>query len=268
MRHKTLIALAFLSSLAGVPSAQAAPIESFIVGGIEATRGEYPFMVSLQRTSGSRPFCGGSLIADRWVLTAAHCVRSSSGQGIRVRIGHHHVRDTEGTESLPIERVIVHPQYDSSTTDWDFALLKLTTPSRFAPVALQEREVEIPDTVDSSPLSTVIGFGATSEGGPQSDVLLKVEKPLVSRARCAEAYGADEITEQMLCAGLDEGGKDSCQGDSGGPLVLSVVDSRGARPVLTGVVSWGLGCARPGKFGVYSKVSAAYGWITQQIAQP
>jgi trypsin len=244
-----------------------APINSFIVGGTEATRGEFPFMISLQRTSSSRPFCGGSLIGERWVLTAAHCVRGSSGQGVRVRIGHHNVRDTDGVESHAIERVIVHPQYNGGTIDWDFALLKLATPSRFAPVALQDREIEIPEEASAAPLSTVIGFGATSEGGPQSDVLLKVEKPLVSHARCAEGYGADEITDQMICAGLDEGGKDSCQGDSGGPLVLSVTDDRGSRPVLSGVVSWGHGCARPRKYGVYSKVSAAHEWIQRQTAQ-
>jgi trypsin len=262
MRKNALWSLALASSLSLPAVTSAAPIQSFIVGGQEATRGEFPFMVSLQRQSSSRPFCGGSLIAENWVLTAAHCVRGSSGQGIRVRIGHHHVRDTEGTESHAIERVIVHPQYNGGTIDWDFALLKLATPSRFAPISLQQAELEIPD--EAAPLSTVIGFGATSEGGPQSDVLLKVEKPLVSKARCAEAYGADEITDQMICAGLDEGGKDSCQGDSGGPLVVS--EGRGSW-TLAGVVSWGHGCARPMKYGVYSKVSAAFDWIGSHVSR-
>jgi trypsin len=260
-----LIALSFV--LGSMTSAFSQTNHGLIVGGIEATRGEFPFMVSLQRANGSRPFCGGSLISDRWVLTAAHCVSGSTGQNIRVRIGHHHIRDTEGVETHRIEKVILHPQYNSRTIDWDFALLKLVTPSRFAPISLQESEVEIPEKEAAAPLATVIGFGATSEGGQQSDVLLKVEKPLISRRQCTDAYGEQEITEQMLCAGLEEGGKDSCQGDSGGPLVLENIDLRGKRYVLAGVVSWGHGCARPLKYGVYSKVFAAQEWIQQQTTQ-
>jgi trypsin len=263
MRFMTLVSLASFFALN--PSAVLAkspnPISGKIVGGVEAEKGEFPFMVSLQRTYGSRPFCGGSLIASNWVLTAAHCSGSSMVQNTRVKIGHHTVKDTVGVESHAIKRVIIHPQYNGGTIDYDYALLELATPSEYTPVKLQQVEVEIPSDGEGAPVSTVIGFGATSEGGPQSDVMLKVDKPLVSFDQCNEAYEG-EITEQMICAGFPEGGKDSCQGDSGGPLILRDAANE---PVLTGVVSWGHGCARPEKYGVYSKVSAAVQWIAESI---
>ncbi len=268
MRSKKLFLLPLVSGLAFSAFAQAAPktiqpsnLSGRIVGGVEATPGEFPFMISLQRATSRSPFCGGSLIAADWVLTAAHCVRGITSTNTVVRIGHHKVSDTEGTERHFIQRVYAHPQYNSSTLDYDFALLKLATSSAFAPVALQAEEIDIPDVVTDAPVATVIGFGALSEGGPQSSVLMKVEKPLVSATNCNTAYSG-EITDRMICAGLLEGGKDSCQGDSGGPLVLM---DQTAQPVLTGVVSWGIGCARPEKYGVYSKVSSVGEWLASTM---
>ncbi len=256
----SILSVACLSTLS---FANASPIHGTIVGGVEATRGEFPFMVSLQRSTSSRPFCGGSLIAPNWVLTAAHCVSSSTAQTTRVRIGHHNIRDQQDTESHVIKAVHKHSQFNNSTLDHDYALLELATASKFEPVRLQDAEIDIPSDPAAAPTAIVMGFGATLEGGPQSDVLLKVEKPLVSTERCNVAY-PDDITDRMICAGLDEGGKDSCQGDSGGPLVM--LDAA-AKPVLTGVVSWGIGCARPGKYGVYSKVSAVGDWIAEKMGR-
>ncbi len=265
MRLKKTLLLPFLSAfiLSSAANASLTPVNSSgihgrIVGGIEATPGEFPFMVSLQRATSSRPFCGGSLIAEQWVLTAAHCVSGITSTNTVVRLGHHRVTDTEGTERHFIQRVYAHPQYNNGTLDYDYALLHLATPSKFAAVALQTQEIDIPDTVEEAPVATVMGFGALREGGPQSNVLMKVEKPLVSATKCDAAYPGD-ITDRMICSGLFEGGKDSCQGDSGGPLVL--IDQT-AQPVLSGVVSWGIGCARPQKYGVYSKVSAVTEWIS------
>jgi len=267
MRFVTFASLASLSvllssSLFTLASADVPrPVSGKIVGGVEAEKGEFPFMVSLQRNYGNRPFCGGSLIAENWVLTAAHCSSSSMTGNTKVRIGHHKVTDTVGVESHAIERVYIHPQYNGGTIDYDYALIKLATKSKFAPVKLQQMEIEIPDEIEDAPISTVMGFGATREGGNQSDFLLKVEKPLVPAERCNDAY-VGEITDRMICAGLDQGGKDSCQGDSGGPLILR---DAAEEPVLTGVVSWGHGCARPRKYGVYSKVSYVTEWIAETM---
>ena len=100
------------------------------------------------------------------------------------------------------------------------------------------------------------GWGTTSESGCLSKNLLKVTVPLVSQADCSVSY-PDGINDSMICAGFPEGGKDSCQGDSGGPILTGT----GANRTLAGIVSWGEGCARPNKYGVYSKVNAAVTWI-------
>jgi trypsin len=220
-------------------------LNSRIVGGEEAVRGEFPFIVSLQ--SGSSHFCGGSLIKKGWVLTAAHCV--ANGAPRQVLIGLHDLNDTRNTESFRAAKVIVHPKNDDQM-NYDFALIQLDHDSKFAPVALNRTEVVGPVNLVTA------GWGTTSEGGDLSDRLLKVQVPFVDAAACARAYPG-QTSDSMICAGLKEGGKDSCQGDSGGPLLIGT----GAGRTLAGVVSWGEGCAEPDKFGVYGKVNAAVDWV-------
>ena len=227
-----------------VPVPSASGMEK-IVGGVEAVKGEFPFIVSLQGSYGGH-FCGGSLIKKNWVLTAAHCIPG----GIETVVIGLHDQGAQDVERLAVEKVIPHPDYNKKPQDFDFALVQLKGESKFSPVALNRAEIPA-----KAKLVTA-GWGATSEGGGVADLLQKVTVPYVSAASCAKAYPG-KITEQMLCAGFDKGGKDSCQGDSGGPLVLGSGDKR----VLAGVVSWGEGCARPNKYGVYSKVSSVLEWI-------
>jgi len=221
-----------------------------IVGGVEAVKGEFPFMVSLQGSYGGH-FCGGSLIKKDWVLTAAHCVPG----GIKTVVaGLYDQSQMQGVEKLAVDKVISHPDYNKQPQDYDFALVHLKSASKFAPVALNKAEI-----TGKADFVTA-GWGYTEENGDIPNILRKVTVPFVTAEACSAAYPGS-ITDRMICAGFEEGGKDSCQGDSGGPLLIG----SGAKTALAGVVSWGEGCARPKKFGVYSKVSSVMEWIEKTI---
>lgn len=240
-------------------NAFAAQFDQKIVGGVPAVKGELPFQVSLQSSSGSH-FCGGSLIKTNWVLTAAHCVQGSSA--MKIVVGLHDQSDKTGTETFSAKKVIAHPQFNRSTLDYDYALIQLSGDSKFRTIDLNRIEIEVPKNDDQFMVWTS-GWGTTSEGSyTLPKILNKVEVPLVSAEDCnaASAYGGD-ITDRMICAGYKQGGKDSCQGDSGGPLFTRETSGDFS---LVGVVSWGEGCARPNKFGVYSKVNIMIDWIAKQ----
>ena len=251
-----LASLVSVSLLSAAVSANAGELSTRIVGGIEAREGEFPFIVSLQAGAKGSHFCGGSLIKNRWVLTAAHCV--DTGAPSRLVIGLHKQKQSSRAEIHRAARVIVHPNYNSTTIDYDFALVELSKDSSYTPV-----EINSDDTVGSDKASAnfevvTAGWGATAESGWKlPDELRKVSVPLVPRASCLQSY-PEKITERMICAGYPEGGKDSCQGDSGGPLFIRY--SNGSFNLI-GVVSWGEGCARKGKYGVYSNIAAVYDWI-------
>ncbi|KYG64447.1 trypsin [Bdellovibrio bacteriovorus] len=232
-------------------------VQSKIVGGVEATPGEFPFIVSLQGSTGH--FCGGSLIRKNWVLTAAHCVKGSTVRS--VAIGLHDQKQISKAEVIKTKRVIPHPQYDDNNADFDYALIELQKDSTYEPIAINTTEIEVPDASDGEIVATVAGWGATRENSYSlPSRLQKVDVPLVPHELCNKNY-KNNITSRMLCAGYARGGKDSCQGDSGGPLI-----ARGGmmgQSVLIGVVSWGEGCARANLPGVYAKVSEATTWIEQ-----
>jgi len=243
-----------MALIAQAETQKKARIEQKIVGGIEASIGEFPYIVSLQSSSGH--FCGGSLIRKNWVLTAAHCVKG--GTIAKVVIGLHDRTNLKNAEVMKAKKIVAHPKYNSQTMDSDFALVQLDKDSAYMPVALNDVEIEIPEKADGEILATTAGWGTMSEGsGSLPKNLQKVEVPLVSQATCLEGYPG-EVTDTMICAGFEDGGKDSCQGDSGGPLV---VENDARERILVGVVSWGYGCARPNQYGVYSKVNSVKDWI-------
>lgn len=251
---KSIIAVLFIAA-----SAQAKVKQTRIVGGVDATPGEFPYIVSLQIDDFGH-FCGGSLISSKWVLTAAHCV--DDGDLDRVVIGLHDRTVSTGAETIKPKQIIVHPDYNAATHEFDFALVELEQNSTYKPVNLNEVELVIPEleSGEVAQLSTTAGWGTTKQGSSSlPKILQKVDVPLVAEKDCnvKKAYDG-KITESMLCAGYEKGGKDSCQGDSGGPLVMK--DANGV-DTLIGVVSWGYGCALANKYGVYAKVNQQLDWI-------
>ena len=254
-----------------MPLAAAAPNQEDpgprIVGGENAAVGEIPWQVVVY----PGPYlCGGSLIDTQWVVTAAHCVVDNSNNpmnpaDVDVVAGEYNRNQNDGTEQpRAVNLVVVHPDYAPATHDNDIALLRLATPVVIGPSVGIIPLIFSPTNdglVAPGVLSMVSGWGTTSQGGTTAAILQKVQVPIVSNATCNVAYGGD-ITENMLCAGLAEGGKDSCQGDSGGPLVVA----DGGNWRLGGVVSFGEGCAQPNYYGVYTRVSRYTDWISTYVS--
>jgi len=205
--------------------------QPMIVGGEEVDPAcpdcKYEFMVSLQQGG---HFCGGSLVREDWVVTAAHCVEGNNN-GLQVKIGLHNVNGTTGAITRNVDQVIVHPQYSSWSLDNDYALLHLSSPvTTFEPIQLVTD-----DSHDVEPvMATTMGWGATQSGGWGSTYLMEVDVPIDDS--CGNI--GNEVTDNMVCAGDSNGGEDSCQGDSGGPLIMTNDDGEYE---LIGIVSWGYG---------------------------
>lgn len=233
-----------------------------IVGGQETEVNEYPWQAAVITRSGG--FCGGSLLNDRWVLTAAHCTYGKTKSNIQVHLGQHDL--FSATESkllrMGVERIVEHPHYNTQTINNDFSLLKMSSKVDFADNP-HVRPVCLPRSLTQSYegySATVSGWGTTSSGGNMASKLQEVEVKVLSNAQCKKTgYDSSWITPEMLCAGVSGGGKDSCQGDSGGPLVTRV----GSSYVLIGVVSWGEGCALANYPGIYARVTTQLGWIRE-----
>lgn len=225
-----------------------APRTSFttrIVGGSVAGSADNPFQVALLTKSVANTFdaqfCGGTLIKANVIVTAAHCSDFVTAGQVQVLTGTRNLNNTGVRRN--VTRIAIHPSWNSNTFDYDVAVWTLSSSATGIPLA----SLASADPAVGTNL-LVTGWGALSEGGSFPTSLRKVTVPLVSRTNCNDANSYNgQITARMLCAGFDAGGKDSCQGDSGGPLARS--------SVLTGIVSWGDGCARANKHGVYTRVS-------------
>lgn len=237
-----------------------------IVGGQPAAVGAWPWQAMVR----SGPYlCGGSLVAQEWVVTAAHCLYDTennpiAASRISVILGEHNRAQSDGMEQfLSVAEVFVHEEFSDWSNDNDIALLKLASPAtinaRVKPIA-PLLSPEQNDLATPGQLGVVTGWGSTGEGGSAAVILMEVAVPIVENEVCNRSYGT--ITGNMVCAGYADGGKDSCQGDSGGPLV--VPDNEGSWR-LAGLVSFGYGCARPNFYGVYTRVSQYVNWIESHL---
>jgi trypsin len=229
-----------------------------VVGGHDAPAGAYPWLVSLQSAKGEHS-CGGSIISSRAVVTAAHCVKYGVG---RIVIGRSDLSQKGGEVRLSKGfKYQAHPRYYSVESGNDIAVIVFDRDLNVDPVLVNQLpSYEVPSASEKDLRVRVAGWGYTSESsGVTSSVLQQVDLPVVSNAVCSAAYGGTRINENNLCAGFKAGGRDSCSGDSGGPLFDA------ERNVLIGTVSWGTGCARPNKYGVYTRVSKYLHWMDSTI---
>lgn len=243
-----------------------------IVGGKKAPAGAFPWQVSLGVSWIADPyrahFCGGSVYSESWIVTAAHCLENTAPKDVIVTAGTHLLGEGQIGTRRNVQRIIVKSNYDAKTSDNDIALIQLRDPMKLGQgivaVPLLTSTTEGALLRDGAPL-VVIGWGATKEQGRAVRDLRYADVPLVNRVQCDRPGSYDGlITNNMICAGLAVGGVDSCQGDSGGPLTVGTAD----KPQLAGVVSWGEGCARPNKPGVYTRVAHYVNWIADCVTKP
>uniref|UniRef100_T1IJ44 Peptidase S1 domain-containing protein n=1 Tax=Strigamia maritima TaxID=126957 RepID=T1IJ44_STRMM len=243
---------------------------SRIVGGSSAASGEFPWMVSIQFRN--EHYCGGALIANQWILTASHCLYSSRIRNnlkeLSVQIGINNQDEMKPPTSSAVDKIILHPEFKTHNYINDIALLRLKEPikiSRFSlPVCLPQDE----DELYIGREAMVTGWGWMSEkprGGHKPNSMQKLAVKVIDNRMCSiwykEANYPLHIQPVQLCAGYKEGGKDSCEGDSGGPLIIK----EGNTYKVIGIVSSGLGCARPSLPGLYSRVTPFLRWINNYI---
>jgi trypsin len=232
-----------------------------IVGGHPTTIDKHPWQVALLAAvvppNARAQFCGGSIVAPQWVLTAAHCVdQGTQPQQVVILAGTDSLAN--GGKRITVDRIIVHNNWDTTTHDFDVALVHVT--EQLGGLAIKGIPANQGEPRQGQEV-TITGWGSLAwRDVAGTEKLQEVSVPYVPRDTCNRnaSYGG-KVTQNMFCAGRDEGGADSCQGDSGGPATVVMA----SEAQLIGIVSWGEGCGFPKKYGVYTRVTRFNEWIQQ-----
>ncbi|XP_052838492.1 trypsin-1 [Drosophila gunungcola] len=225
--------------------------ESRIIGGQFAAPGQFPHQVSLQLNG--RHHCGGSLISETMIVTAAHCTRGQSPGQMKAILGTNDLGAGNG-QTFSIAEFLIHPQYNPQSQDFDMSLIRLSSP---VPMGGSVKTIQLADSdanYAADTMAMISGFGAINQNLQLPNRLKFAQVQLWSRDYC-NSQNIPGLTDRMVCAGHPSGQVSSCQGDSGGPLT---VDGK-----LFGVVSWGFGCGAKGRPAMYTYVGALRSWIKQ-----
>ncbi|KAL0103515.1 hypothetical protein PUN28_017644 [Cardiocondyla obscurior] len=265
------------TNLADVPCGTSERIrEARIVGGQNAAPREFPWLVSITRKGGH--FCGGSILNDKFVLTAGHCLCAGTNKipigQLRVTLGEHNLKAPEvpAARHESVINAVLHPGHRCGKYVDDIALLELARPISWSesvkPACLPVATGKPGYSAFGGMEAVVTGWGWLGEDRSKykrADVLQKVEVRVETNKVCSEWYASQgktvSVGTKQMCAGVEEGGKDSCWADSGGPLM---VDHPAGPLMVIGVVSNGIGCGRSRLPGIYVRVSDYVSWITQE----
>ncbi|MFB9429568.1 S1 family serine peptidase [Streptoalloteichus tenebrarius] len=238
-----------------LPTAAHAASEGRIIGGAPVDVADHPWVVALVDTASRRAFCAGALVAPTKVMTAGHCAATREPRRLRVVAGRTDLVAAHTGSVARVSDAVVHPDLHTPLAyGHDVAVLTLDRPLPYPTLPWAEPGDESPYQPGGT--ASVFGWGRTEEDGTASTHQLRVASvPMWDDERCAAAYPGRVDRESMVCAGA--GGADACQGDSGGPLV---VDGR-----VVGLVSWGTGCGRPDRPGVYTRLSHLADWVDAAV---
>ncbi|KAK5850780.1 hypothetical protein PBY51_001627 [Eleginops maclovinus] len=244
-------------------------VENRIVGGMDVIDGAWPWQVDIQFENSH--ICGGSIISQYWVLSAAHCFPNPSDlSGYIIYVGRYQLNALNQHESTHrVNRLVIPSGYTEPYNGKDLVLMELTSPVTWSdyvqPICLPNSGTLFPEGMRCF----VTGWGNIRDNVPLPGVgtLQEVEVPIISQSSCQEMYETHpteqvDILYDMICAGYETGGKDSCQGDSGGPLVCKMVNGTW---VQAGVVSFGLGCAQENQPGVYARLTSYSSFISDTV---
>ncbi|XP_031638237.1 trypsin-1-like [Contarinia nasturtii] len=236
-----------------------------IVGGVPMSIKTIPYQVSLQVLSGHKTyhFCGGSIISNKFIITACHCTDNLKTQNLKILVGTSF--NNRGGEKINALKIIRHQNYSRESLDYDIAVIELADRLKLSnsiqAIALPKANESFAD----NSMCLVSGWGDTQLPSAfrfQRNALRAVEVPIVNQEKCNNDYKMlGGITPRMMCAGYDFGGFDACAGDSGGPLACI---GQNKTPKLCGIVSWGYECAAPHFTGVYTRVQVLLDWIKEK----